>query len=387
MIERNIYNKIEYYLKKFPIVSLIGVRQCGKTTLLREKFKDWTYVSLEDPDIREFAESDGRGFLSTYSNKCILDEVQRVPKLFSYLQTKVDENETMGQYILSGSHNFLLMQSISQSLAGRVAILTLTPLSYKELFNANVDITDIDSIMQKGFYPAIYSRDIDASEYFPNYFQTYIERDVRLLQNIVNVNDFVKFVKVLATRSGHILNYTDLSDDCNISVATVKSWLSILIQSYIVYELQPYYNNFSKRLIKSPKVYFYDTGLLCNLLKINNKEQLVNSDYYGSIFETMIVSEFLKKFYENAKIPNMYYWRDTNQNEIDLIIEDESVINAYEIKASKTADRKFLKNMIKFSEFSGIPKSNMSCIYTGEQNLYGENGNFINFKTAMGVSE
>lgn len=381
MIERNIYNRIEYYLKKFPIVALLGVRQCGKTTLLREKFSDYTYVSLEEPDIRDFAENDGRGFLLTYNKKCILDEVQRAPKLFSYLQSHVDKNETMGQYILSGSHNFLLMQSISQSLAGRVALLTLTPFSYKELLNTNEDINDIDNIMQKGFYPAIYSRNIDASEYFPSYFQTYIERDVRLLQNIINVNDFIKFVKVLATRSGQILNYTDLANACNISVLTVKSWLSILIQSYIVYELPPYYNNFSKRLIKSPKIYFYDTGLICNLLSINNKEQLISSDYYGSIFETMVVSEFLKSCYENVKVPNMYYWRDTNQNEIDLITEDESGIKVYEIKASKTADRKYLKKMIKFSEFSKIPKENITCIYNGEQNLYGENGNFINFKT------
>lgn len=381
MVNRAIYNKIQYYLTKFPIVALIGVRQSGKTTLLTEKFKDYKYVSFEDLDIREFAQNDPRGFLSNYNCPCIFDEVQNVPELFSYLQTIVDKEKIMGKYILSGSHNFLLMQNISQSLAGRVAILKMNLFSLNELSNANIDINDLDDILFKGFYPAIYSRNILPNEYFPSYIETYIEKDVRLLQNIVRTNDFIKFIQILALRSGNIINYTELADTCDLSIPTIKSWLSILIQSFIVFELQPYYNNYSKRLTKSPKLYFCDTGLLCYLLKINNKEQLANSQFYGSIFENMIVAEFLKRSYEEGRNPNMYYWRDSNQNEVDLIIENDNGINAYEIKSSKTADKKYLKNLSRFAELANIQKKNITCIYVGDNNLYGENGNFINYKS------
>ena len=382
ILEREIFKKIEYYIQKFPIVTLTGVRQCGKTTLLKEKFRDYKYVSLEDIDIREFAANDPRGFLETYNNKCIFDEVQRVPSLFSYIQTKVDNDKEMGQYILSGSHNFLLMEKISQSLAGRVAVLTLTPFSLKELYFNGTENIGIEDIILKGFYPAIYARDLLPKEYFNSYVQTYIEKDVRLVKNLTNTNEFIKLIKILATRSAQIINYTDIANAANISIPTLKEWISILIQSYIIFELPPYFNNISKRVIKSPKIYFYDTGLLCYLLNISTKEDLTENSLFGAIFENLIVSEYLKSRYEKAEIPEMYFYRDTNQNEIDLITKEENILSAYEIKASKTMNKNILDKLLKFSENIGITKNHSACIYTGKS-IHSENGSFINYADAF----
>ena len=380
MINRKLTEKINFYITKFPIVTLIGVRQCGKSTLLRNQFPNWEYISLEDLDLRQFAEEDPRGFLKKYNNGCIFDEIQRAPKLFSYMQTKVDSENTMGQYILSGSHNFNLMEKISQSLVGRTAILTLAPFSINELEKSNLLPNDIEEIIYKGFYPAIYDRNIDPNDYFPSYISTYIERDVRLIQNISNANSFIKFIRLLATRSGQILNYTELSNESGISIPTVKSWISILIQSYIIYELHPYFSNISKRIVKSPKIYFYDVGLLCHLLGIKQKEEIKSHYLYGSLFETMIVSEYIKKKYFDALIPNISFYRDSNQLEVDLIDESDSEKKAYEIKATETMDRKHLKNLNKISQILNIKNENLTCIYNGENTINGEKGNFINYK-------
>lgn len=379
MISRKLASQINNYLGKFPIVTLTGVRQCGKSTLIKNLFKDWKYVSLEDLDNRDFAKISPREFLKQYDYHVIIDEIQRVPELFSYLQTKVDEKNEMGQYILSGSHNFSLMESVSQSLTGRTAVLTLAPFSMNELDNANLLSKDTDEILYKGFYPAIYDRNIEPYEYFESYIDTYIERDVRLIQNISNANSFIKFIKLLATKSGQMINYTELSNESNISILTVKSWLSILIQSYIVFELPPFYKNIAKRLVKSPKLYFYDTGLLCYMLGIENKNNLRSSDKYGAIFETMMVSEYFKSKFFNARKPNAYFYRDTNLLEVDLIDENGSDLNAYEIKASETLDKKHLKNLIKLSKILNIKANNLFCIYTGINSLQTENGKFINY--------
>ena len=294
MIERKISDKILSYMKKYPVITLTGVRQCGKSTLLRNLFSDYEYVSLEDIDIRDFAREDPRGFLQNYSKPCIFDEIQRVPELFSYIQTVVDLEGSMGKYILSGSNNFLLMQSVSQSLAGRSAIFNLAPLSISELAVTDYYTKDVNKLMLKGFYPAIYSRDIEPDEYFPSYVMTYIERDVRLLRNIPDADSFTRFIRILATRSGQIVNYADLSKISGVSLPTVKAWLSILEQSYLIFFLKPYYNNFSKRLVKSPKLYFYDSGLLCFMLGIGTEDRLSSSEYRGAVFETMVVSDCVK---------------------------------------------------------------------------------------------
>jgi predicted AAA+ superfamily ATPase len=271
------------------------------------------------------------------------------------------------------------MQSISQSLAGRTAVLTLAPLSIHELKEENRLPESPEELMLKGFYPALYDRDLSAEEYFPSYVQTYIERDVRLLRNIPDANSFIRFIRLLAIRSGQVINQTELAGACGISVPTLRAWLSVLIQSYLVFELSPYYNNYSKRLVKSSKLYFYDTGLLCHLLGIENQDQLRQHDLKGAIFETMIVSEYMKSRLFKAKTPAGYFWRDTNQNEVDLLTEDEKGLRAFEIKASHTADRSFLKGLYKFADLSGLNKDALTCIYSGDRSLHGEQGSFVNY--------
>lgn len=370
---------LKNYTKKFPIVTLTGVRQCGKSTLLRDTFPKYDYVSLEDPDIRAFAATDPRGFLNSCKTPCVLDEIQHVPDLFSYLQTKVDKDNTMGEFLLSGSHNFLLMQSISQSLAGRSAILTLAPFSIAELKAANLLPETPDELMLKGFYPAVYSRNLTSSEYFPSYVSTYIERDVRLLRNIPDANAFLRFVRLCAARSGQILNYSELSNACGVSVPTVRAWISVLIQSYVLFELPPFYNNFSKRLVKSPKLYFYDTGLLCYLLGIETPAQLESHPQRGAIFETLIVSEYQKSCLFAGKAPAGYFWRDSNRNEVDLLVENAGQLQAFEIKSGSTMDQKYLNGLKKFAAVSGIPLKDTFCIYSGERTARGENGSFLSW--------
>ena len=379
MIERLLLKQIKNYISKFPIITVTGVRQCGKTTLLRESLPTYTYVSLEDPDVRSFAADDPRGFLNTYKAPCIFDEIQRVPEMFSYLQTKVDESGKMGEYILSGSHNFLLMQSISQSLAGRTALLTLAPFSVSELKAAGRLPEKTTELMLKGFYPAIYARSLEPSEYFPSYIRTYIDRDIRLIRNIPDSDTFIKFVKLLAARSGQVINRTELSNACDISVPTVRAWMSVLSQSYVIFELPVYHKNFSKRLVKSPKIYFYDTGLLCFLLGIESEAQLNESPNKGAVFETMVVSEYMKYAYSRAKEPACYYWRDSNQNEVDLLIEENGKLKIFEIKSGTTMDRKYLKGLKKFADIAGIDMSDAACIYDGAVNAHGEAGSFVRF--------
>jgi predicted AAA+ superfamily ATPase len=319
MIERAISETILDKTAKFSVVTLTGPRQSGKSTLLKSCFADYKYISLEDPDVRQLAENDPRGFLKDCGTKSIIDEAQRVPDLFSYLQTIVDSRDECGQFILSGSHNFLLMESISQSLAGRTSILKLFPFSTAELQVADKLPNDLDEILLKGCYPRLYDKKITAKEYFTSYLQTYVERDVRLLRNITNMAAFKRFLKLCAANVGSILNVASLAKDAGISVITANSWISILEASFILLRLPPYYKNFSKRVIKSPKIYFCDTGLLCNLLNIFNREQLHKSGLRGAIFENFVVVEYMKKALFKGEEPQLYFWRDTNQNEVDLL--------------------------------------------------------------------
>lgn len=383
MIKRTIENQILKLLQKFPVVTLTGVRQCGKSTLLKALLKNYTYVSLEDPDTRDFAEFAPRDFLEKYDKHCIFDEVQRVPNLFSYIQTKVDSKNEMGQYILSGSHNFSLMNNISQSLAGRTAVLTLAPFSITELDSEKLLPNKLNDILYKGFYPAIYDRKIDPQDYFSSYLDTYIERDVRLLQNISNATAFKRFIKLLAIHSGQTINYTELSNESGVSVPTVKSWISILIQSYLIYELPPYYKNISKRLVKSPKIYFYDTGLLCYLLDIENENDLNMNDQFGCIFETMVISEYKKNKIFNGKNANGYFYRDTNQLEVDLLDEKGTELYAYEIKSAKVIDKKYFKSLLKVAEILQIPKNHLECIYAGVNTIKNTEYSFVNYKNAF----
>ena len=385
MVERTLETQVRKYLKKFPVVTVTGTRQCGKSTLLKSVFTDYRYESLEAPDVREFAKNDPRGFLKECGHKCIIDEAQWVPELFSYIQTFVDESGGMGEYILSGSHNFLLMDSVSQSLAGRTAVLKLAPFSMAELNSAELLEDNVDELMFKGFYPAIYSRDIEPQDYFPSYVQTYIERDVRLIRNIPSTADFIKFVRLVAARSAQALNLNELSNVAGISVPTVRAWLSILEQSYIIFKLPPYYNNYTKRLTKTSKIYLYDTGLLCYLLGIEDEAQLNSHPSKGAIFETMVVSEFVKCRIFEGKEPNCYYWRDSNRNEVDLLAERGGKLYAYEIKAASTMDKKYMTQLEKFGALAGLESDCLTCIYTGDRDARTSYGNYVKYDRVFSV--
>ncbi|WP_304146113.1 ATP-binding protein [Ignavibacterium album] len=334
-------------LGKFPIVSITGPRQSGKTTLLREFFPEYKYFNLERLDLREMIISDPLGFLKSLGEKVIFDEAQNLPELFSYIQVVSDERKTNGQYILSGSQSFLLNEKISQSLAGRVSINNLLPFDFVELKNSLTK--DYLELIFTGFYPRIFQQKIHPQDFYPSYLQTYIERDIRTLKAIENLNTFTKFLSICAGRVGQIINLTSLANDTGISVNTAKSWISLLEASFIIFLLKPYHNNFNKRIIKTPKLYFYDTGVVCSLLRIPDKNSVRNYPLYGALFENLLISDVVKQFYHSGRQPNIYYFKESNGKEIDCIIEKSyNEIVAIEIKAGETFNRDYIKN------FSGI---------------------------------
>ena len=380
MVERTITEKLTYLLNKFPVALLTGPRQSGKSTLLRNSFPFYDYVSLEDPDIRLLAENDPRGFLNNYKNKTIIDEAQYVPQLFSYIQTITDKENEAGRFILSGSQNFLLMQNITQSLAGRAAILKLLPFSYTEINKAETAVNNVNHYLFSGGYPRIYDKQIFASEFYPNYIQTYVERDVRQLRNIADLSLFIRFLKLCAGRTGQLLNTVSLATECGINTATVNAWLSVLETSYVIFLLKPYHKNYNKRLVKSPKIYFYDTGLTCSLLGIENEKQLQTHYLRGELFENWIINEYIKKSYAAAQEPAVYFWRDSNGTEIDLLIEKGNDLTAIEIKSGSTMNTGYFKNLNVWQKLSNLPKGNNVVVYGGEQSFETSSGKFVCWK-------
>ncbi len=366
MIARILADKVLDMARKFPIVSLTGPRQSGKTTLLRHLLPDYHYVSLENPITRRFATDDPIGFLNTYANHVILDEVQRVPELFSYLQTKVDESQQMGQYIISGSQNFILMQQISQSLAGRVAILRLLPLSLTELQAADLSPNNVAQWLLNGGYPALFDRQLLPYDLFPNYIETYVQRDVRELLNVHDLSSFQTFVGLCAGRVGQLLNLSSLAIETGISVPTAKAWLSLLESSYLIFLLQPHHENFNKRLVKSPKIYFYDTGLVCSLLGINSEQQLNTYYQRGSLFENAIIANLIKNRQNIGKNAQFYFWQDNHKNEIDLLETMGSETNLFEIKMTQSPVNEHLKNIVSYRNLSSKTGNNF-LIYAGTQ--------------------
>lgn len=361
MIPRQITSILKDRLKKFPVLSLTGPRQSGKTTLLRTEFGDYKYYNLERIDHRELILNDPIGFLHSQGPKVIFDEAQNIPELFSYIQVVSDERGTPGQYILSGSQSFLLNDRISQSLAGRTHINHLLPFDINEL---SVKSHALNDIIFKGFYPRLHDVGIEPTEFYPSYIQTYIERDIRSLKAVENINTFSRFIALCAGRIGQILNLSSLANDTGVTVNTVKSWLSLLESSFVLYLVQPYYKNFNKRLIKSPKIYFYDTGLVCSLLNIHNANMIRNHYLYGALFENFIISEMIKTQHHAGKKPSIYYWRESNGTEIDCIIElNNQKLLALEIKGGETFNKDFLKNFKNFPQSDIIQKF---LIYTGD---------------------
>ena len=369
MIAREIQNKVLRLVEKFPIIAITGPRQSGKTTLSKIIKPNYKYVNLENLSDREFALNDPIGFLETYRNGVIIDEIQNVPSLFSYLQVITDERNINGEYIITGSHNFLLMEKITQSLAGRVAIFTLLPFSINELKNTAYSIENWENYLLSGSYPRKIIQNIDASDYYDNYLKTYIERDVRLLKNITNLDLFQKFIKLLAGRVGQLFNQTSLGNELGLDNKTINAWFTVLETSFITYRLQPYHSSFNKRLTKTPKIYFYDTGLLCHLLGINSRVELDLHFAKGNLFENLVTTELYKNAISGDLKQNLYFWRDSSQNEVDIIIEIGSKIEAIEIKSGKTIHSNFFKGLEYFSKQTLNQKQiSLNLVYGGSEN-------------------
>jgi len=386
MIKRHLQAVLEKSAGFFPVLTLTGPRQSGKTTLAQATFTKAHYISLEDPSHRNLALEDARGFLGQFgTEQVVLDEAQRAPELFSYIQGIVDEKDIPGQYILTGSQNFLLLEKISQSLAGRCAIHHLLPFSRSELLGANPTepekIADIPrpskkqkkqisgklfDVLWTGSYPRIHDKHIPPQQWLANYIQTYIERDVRSIVNVSDLESFTRFVRLCAGRTGQILNLQSLGNDCGIDSKTVKRWLSILETSFIIKLLRPYYKNFNKRLIKSPKLYFLDSGLLCYILGIRKPDELIVHSSRGAIFESWVISELYKSYCHTGKQPAMYYFRDSNNNEIDLILEHGSKILPVEIKSSQTVNSEFFKGLEYWRKLTRIADLPAVLIYGGD---------------------
>lgn len=366
---------------KFPVVSLTGPRQSGKTTLLKNVFPRKPYVSLEDIDARQFATEDPRGFLATYPNGGILDEVQRVPDLFSYIQGVVDEHNLPGEFILSGSQNFLLMQNLTQSLAGRIAVLKLLPFSNRELSSTEFADQLLEERILTGAYPRIYDKHIEPADFYSSYIQTYIERDIRQLKNIHDLSLFARFLKLCAARIGQLLNISSLASDCGISHFTAQAWLSLLQSSYIVYLLTPHHENFSKRLTKMPKLYFYDTGLASYLLNISESKQLQTHNMRGPLFENFVITEILKHYSNAGQEAPCYFWRDKTGHEIDCLLDLPDSLKLIEIKSALTFHKDFLKNLTYFQKLNmGKYNTKSVVIYAGNMTQERENFDLLTWK-------
>ncbi|MEE2959244.1 MAG: ATP-binding protein [Myxococcota bacterium] len=346
MIQREMAPELIQVANEYPVVTILGPRQSGKTTLAKMTFPDYDYCSLEEPDVRNFASTDPRAFLAQYQKDVIFDEIQRVPTLLSYIQTLVDEHNFKGRFILTGSHQLELRAEISQSLAGRTAILSLLPLSISEVKTIK-QFENKDDYIFNGFFPRIYNDHLNPTRAYSNYYKTYIERDVRQLINLKDVSQFEKFLRLMAGRVGQVLNLSSLSNDVGASSTTLKEWLSILEASFIVYKLLPYFENFGKRVIKSPKYYFTDVGLLSYLLGIDKKEQVLRDPLIGNIFENLVVIECLKNRYNQGKESNLYFFRDSNGNEVDLLLDNARKLTPVEIKSSSTFNINFTKGIKK----------------------------------------
>ena len=380
MIKRNAANTIKKLAKSFPVVAVTGPRQSGKTTLVKAIFPHKPYVSLEEINTRDFAISDPKGFLNQFPDGAILDEVQRCPDLFSYLQTIIDSDKRAGLFVLTGSQQFGLLSGITQSLAGRVALLTLLPFSLIELEQSQIAPNSLEALLFQGLYPPIYDRQPSPVHWYDSYIRTYIERDVRQLINVRDLNTFQRFVRICAARTGQLVNLSQLANDCGINHMTAKAWLSVMEASYLIIMLSPHFNNFNKRLVKSAKLYFLDTGLAAQLLGIQTKEQLTTHPLRGALFETWVVSELLKARFNDALSSNLYFWRDHTGNEIDILIEQANRLIPIEVKSGQTIASDFLKNLHLWLKLAEEKASQAWLVYGGNQNQIRQNVHIVSWK-------
>lgn len=381
MIKRTLSEKIKELASKFPVLTLTGPRQSGKTTLVQSLFPKKPYVSLENPDTRQYALTDPHGFLGQYPEGAILDEAQQAPELFSYIQGIVDRENKAGMFILTGSQHFLLLEKISQSLAGRVAIFHLLPFSFHEIIVSKDHPRTLDELLFSGLYPRIHDKHLAPTDWYPNYIQTYIERDIRQIKNIGDLGTFHKFLQLCAARTGQLLNLSALGNDCGITHNTAKAWINILQASFILHLLQPHHQNFNKRLIKTPKLYFYDTGLVCSLIGIENKTQLATHPLRGSLFETFVISELLKQRLHQGMRSNLFFWRDKTGHELDCLIDQGSVLTPIEIKSGETIATDWFKNINYWKNLSKSPQEKAFLIYAGKENQTRSTATIINWKS------
>ncbi len=366
MITRQLSIKANELLNKYPLIAITGPRQSGKTTLAKQLRPDYTYINLELTEYKDYASQDPRGFLTEYQGGVILDEVQYVPELFPYLKHFTDERSKTGEYILTGSHHFLLLEKITQSLAGRVGLLQLLPLSSKEIDYSKYPLAQLETYIWKGSYPRVYDKSIAPPDFYPSYIQTYVERDVRQLINIRDIGLFRQFLRICAGRIGQIINFSDIGNILGIDAKTVKSWIGILEASFIAFRLPPFHKNYDKRIIKSPKFYFYDTGLACSLLGIKEAHQVNSHFAKGSLFENLILIELLKHQLNRGIYSTFYFWQNSHHREIDLIIPEGDQLKAIEIKAGKTINRSFFKNLHLFEAIAQQETLDMYLIYGGD---------------------
>ncbi|MEJ2388099.1 MAG: ATP-binding protein [Chromatiaceae bacterium] len=367
MIPRDAESILREHAKGYPVVALTGPRQSGKTTLARAVFAEKPYVSLENPAMREFADTDPQGFFRQYADGAVIDEAQRCPALFQSMQGVVDEARKPGQFIVTGSQQFGLLTGISQSLAGRVAMHHLLPFSAAELRRVDLLPDNVEAALFKGAYPPVYDRRLDPSGWYANYVQTYLERDVRQLINVRDLTQFQRFLRLCAGRSGQLLNLSALGEETGVSHNTVREWLSVLEASFIIHRLPPYYRNFNKRLVKTPKLYFYDTGLVTWLLGIEEARQIRTHPLRGALFETWVVGEFMKKRLNTGRPPNLSFWRDRAGHEVDLLLPESPGVRPVEIKSGATLQRDAWRNLAQWRDMAGAEAGRPILVYGGDE--------------------
>lgn len=382
-IKRKMAERLEKLSRQFAVIGILGPRQSGKTTLAKVLFPSHKYMNLEELDTRDFATEDPRKFLKSFEGKegVILDEIQRAPGLLSYIQAHVDQSPKPGFFILTGSENILLSHHINQTLAGRIALATLLPLSISELKEASLLPKNLEEAMFKGFYPSIHAKKIDSQEWIQSYVRTYIERDVRQLKQIIDLSLFQKFLCLCAGRIGQLLDFTSIGNDCGISTNTVRSWISILEATYVIFLLHPHHKNFNKRLVKSPKLYFYDTAIACHLLSIQTHQDLMAHYLRGGLFESFILADFHKKRFNSGFIPNIYFWRDKVGHEVDCLIDQGTHLIPVEMKSGETINSSYFTNLEKWNHLAKAKASNSFVVYGGDRNQERSAGNAVSWSS------